>query len=814
MAGLDLWVRWSWRDLRARWLQVAAIGLVIALGTGTFAGLQSVTEWRERSSDKSYAALNMYDLRIKTAEAATVPLGALVDAVRGIPDAASVAEAEERLLRPIQVDASAADRAILVPGMLMGVDLGGGGPLVNKLHVVDGRPLDPGDANQSVALLEANFAGHYRLPTTGLLRISGGHALQYVGHALAPEYFIVISERGGFLAEANFATIFTSIETVQRLTGQDGVNDLLLTLAPGADREEVRSQVEAALTEHLSGTGFTFMQREEDPAHSLNYADIRGDRRQQRVFAILILAGATTAAFNLTTRIVEAQRREIGLAMALGVPRMRIAIRPVLFGTQVALLGVAFGLVVGYTVGRLLGSVVEDFAPLPVWEMPFIFRQFATAAVLGFALPFVATLIPVVVAVRVSPIEALQSGYRAAKGGGLAPMLHGLRLPGNTFAQMPARNVLRAPRRSFLTGLGIAAAITTLVAFAGMIDTFTTAIDRTEHEVLRTSPDRIDIEFAGVVLGDGPELRAVADEPLVDDVEPALRLNGVLRSAAAEVAVRLEVFDLTNRTWTPSITEGRFDLDTRGVYIAEGAAEALRVRPGSRVTLQHPRLLPEGTIALVDTEMEVLGTHPHPFRFVAYVHFAHADITGLAGAANFAWVVPVPGAEVDTVKRQLFELDGVVSVQPARTLPAAFRDLLDEFVVIIRIVEGVILLLALLVAFNSASISIDERRREHATMFAFGVPMRKVMAMAVSENFILGVLSTLVGVLGGWLVLNWVANYLFAETLPDLSLVPTVGLPTLAIAISLGVVVVAAAPLLTWRKLRNMDIPGTLKYAE
>ena len=41
--GWGLWLRWSWRDLRARWLQVLAIAMVIALGTGSYAGLSSVT---------------------------------------------------------------------------------------------------------------------------------------------------------------------------------------------------------------------------------------------------------------------------------------------------------------------------------------------------------------------------------------------------------------------------------------------------------------------------------------------------------------------------------------------------------------------------------------------------------------------------------------------------------------------------------------------------------------------------------------------------------------------------------------------------
>ena len=45
----------------------------------------------------------------------------------------------------------------------------------------------------------------------------------------------------------------------------------------------------------------------------------------------MILAGAGFAAFNLTKRVVEAQRRDIGIAMSLGVPRLQIAVRTMLF---------------------------------------------------------------------------------------------------------------------------------------------------------------------------------------------------------------------------------------------------------------------------------------------------------------------------------------------------------------------------------------------------------------------------------------------------------------------------------------------------
>lgn len=815
MDAFRLWLRWSWRDLRARWVQVAAIALVIALGTGTFAGLSSTTEWREMSADASYELLNMYDLRVRTAEGTGVPQGTLLAALDEIPLASEITAAEERLILPVQVDASTGDQTILVPGMLYGLDVNDGGPRVNGLSIRQGRTLTDADAGAPLVLLEANFAGHYNLPPEGTVRISGGAALSYVGHAFTPEYFIVTTERGGFLAEANFAALFGTLETVQSLAGLPGiVNDAVVSIAPGADREALREQLLQALPRTLPDTGVTVSFTEEDPAYRLIYEDIDGDRRVQRVFAILILVGAAAAAFNLITRIVDSQRREIGIAMALGVPRARIAIRPLLVGLQVALLGVAFGLAVGFIVGRLMASVIEDFFPLPIWQTPFQFDQFAIAAALGFALPFVATLLPVWLAVRVSPVDALQPGYRAARNGGLAPLFRRVPLPANTFARMPVRNVVRAPRRSALTAFGIMAAITILVAFAGMVDSFAATIDQGEQEVLRSTPDRIDVDLATVGPANGPIVEAIAAAPLVERVQPALRLNGVVRRGDTSIDVRLELFDMTNEVWSPTLTRGRLDLDTPGLYLSETAASDLGVSPGDTVLLQHPRLLPSGSFTLEETELPVLGLHPHPFRFVTYMHAAHAGLMGLAGTANFVWAAPAAGAAEDDVKRQLFEIEGVVSAQPARTMVDAFRDLLDEFVVIIRIVEGIILLLALLVAFNSASISLDERRREHATMFAFGVPVRTAMGVAVGENFILGVVSTVGGVIGGWVVLRWMVDYLLADTMPDLGIPTTLSMATFAIALGLGVLAVAAAPLLTWRKLRDLDVPGMLKVAD
>jgi putative ABC transport system permease protein len=141
-------------------------------------------------------------------------------------------------------------------------------------------------------------------------------------------------------------------------------------------------------------------------------------------------------------------------------------------------------------------------------------------------------------------------------------------------------------------------------------------------------------------------------------------------------------------------------------------------------------------------------------------------------------------------------------------------DLLNEFVVILRVIEGALLVLALLIAFNSASINMDERAREHATMFAFGVPVRTVLRTAVVENFLLGIAATAGGVFAGWILLRAIIAIRIPSTVPDIDVIPVISPVTLALSVILGVLAVAMAPLLTVRKLRRMDVPGTLKVME
>ncbi|WP_083473280.1 MULTISPECIES: ABC transporter permease [unclassified Frankia] len=829
--SVALWLRWSWRDLRQRWLLVLALAVTIGLGTGLYAGLSSSSQWRRQSYDASFAQLHVHDLRVHLDAGSTVEQGRLAGLVRSLPSEPDVAGVAERLIFPTEVEVTAGGQDVLARGEVVGTDLTASPP-VDSVGVEAGHGLgvSAGGAAASAAaggrpvgVLDRTFGRANHLPPTGTVRISGGTEVTYVGQGQSPEYFVLPGEQPGLITQTGFAALFTSLPTAQRLAGLPGrVNDVVLTVRPGTDVDAVRAQLSAALAASFPDVSATVTNRDELASYQLLYDAIDSDQRLWDVLAVLVLAGAVFAAFNLVGRAVDAQRREIGIAMALGVRPGLLALRPLLLGVQVAVLGVVAGLGVGLLVAAAMGSLMRDIGPLPHWHTDFQPAIFARAAVIGLLLPLLAAVGPVLRVVRSEPVDAIRVSAVAGRSSALVRAVRRLPSPGGSIRRMPVRNLARTPRRTLLTALGIAAAITALVVFTGQLDTFNRTTDSAEAELTTGAADRLRVTLPEVEPVDGPTVAAVRRLPAVAEVDAGLALPGQLlpsgagagpgasTGAGAGVNVLTYVFAYDHAMWTPRVTDGG---PTGGLLIAQKAAEDLGVEPGDTVTLRHPARV-DGGLRTVDTPLRVAGIHAFPVRSVVFLDSGSAGAFNLTGVTNSLMVRPAPGYDENATTRAVLAVPGVGAVVPATASTEEIRALLRNFVGILRIAELIVLLLALLIAYNAMTIAMEERRREHATMLAFGLPERTVLGLTVAESALVGLLGTLLGLLAGYWALRYTVEVLVAETLPDLGIPATLSARTVATSLLLGVLTVAAAPLLAARRVRRMDVPAALRVVD
>ena len=797
---------------------MVAIALVLAIGTGVYAGLGSTAEWRRQSNDASFAALSMHDLRVTLSPGTFTEQGGLVEAVGGLDAATSVTAVVERLVVDSQVDTGPIGGAesVLVPARLVGMTFGLAQP-VDSVWVRDGTAPVDDQSELGSAVMEAKFADHRGLPTQGSVTVAGGRTVPYSGLGTAPEDFFYEGPEGTIFAEGELAILYLPLAAAQDISGHPGmVNDVVLTLADGTDRDVVEAQLATMVSDlGLSGVVST---RDDADAVRVLYEDIDNDQQFWNALSALVLAAAALAAFNLISRIVEAQRREIGIGMALGVPRRQLAIRPLMIGAQVAILGTIAGLGVGLIVGNAFGSLLESVRPLPEHRTPFQFGVYAQAAALGVVIPLAASALPVWRALRVEPIEAIRTGHLTAKTSRLTRWTGHIRLPGSTVTQMPIRNVLRTPRLAIFTAVGVGAAITALVAVLGMLDSFDRAIQQGSDEFTKGDPDRVVVQLDTFYPDGSNVVTTIADASSVGHIDAGLRLPATALAADpdANLDLLVEFVDLDKAVWTPTTEEvsGPTDASRAGILLARKAADDLAVDVGDTIILRHPIRTDVGGFALAETELVVGGIHANPIRTFAFMDLDDASQFGLEGAVNVVQAYPTEDASRSDVQRAVFGLAGVTSSQPIARISEAIDEALDKFLSFLFVTAAAVVTLALLIAFNSTRITVEERQREHATMRAFGLPVRTVIGVVVKESVIIGIVATGIGIVGGLIFLRWMLASLASTTLPDVGIDTYISPATIGAAAVVGIVAVAAAPLFLARRLQHMNLPDTLRVME
>jgi putative ABC transport system permease protein len=511
---------------------------------------------------------------------------------------------------------------------------------------------------------------------------------------------------------------------------------------------------------------------------------------------------------------VEAQRREIGIGMALGVAPRWLALRPLLLAAEVGLLGAALGIGVALGTAELFRPLLADMLPLPVIRTEFQAGFFAVGAGLAIAVPVAAAAVPVWRGVRMTPIEAIRIGFRAARGAGLAGLLRRVPVPGRSIGQMPLRNVLRAPRRTAMTIAGLAAVIGVVAATGGMIDSFDATTERARAEIERGAPDRVVVTLDGFRPVASRTVRAVVAAAPARAIDPVIVVPAELAARGRSVGVALQILAPHPRAWRPTVIQGGSPGAGSGLLISARAAQELGVGVGSLLRVRHAVRRGRGALERATRSVRVAGIHGSPFRQVAIGGPAWATASGLTGRANTLSVVPARGVSPAALQDALATLPGVASVEPAAAATRTLQDSLGQFGSVLRIAWVFALALALLMAYNATSINADERRREHATMLAFGLTGRRVLGVLVRENAVVGVLGTGLGLVVGLVLLHWITGRLVTETFPDLAVVPVLGAGTLAAAATAGVLALAVAPAAVARSVRKLDVPATLRVME
>ena len=776
------------RGLLTHKVQFTALAIIVLLGTALFVAMVTAFDNLGGSYQRTYDELRFadYTVGVRSAPQETAT------AVRQLDN---VAAAEGRLVL---------DTGLLRDGnhpihaRLIGLPLDRR-PAVNDVLVQQGAYWTPQDRN--VVLVVSHFAEYHQLEPGDRLTFAtpqGEQELRIQGVVASPEYLINAASKLDILPSARrFGVFFVPLPQLQALFGLDGqINDVAVTVRNPAEREAALAATEALLQPYVPTQT---VRQEEQPSNAALQLDLQGVEELANLLPTLILIVAALSIFITLSRMVQAQREQIGLFMAIGYSRGTVLRHYLAYALLIALVGSLAGVALGLWLGAGLTGVYADTLGIPLIEQEFQPRPPITASVVSLVIALIAGFVPAWRSARMQPAAAMRRDPQIALVKGSIPWVErALRLvltPPLTL-RIPLRAIFRTRVRTLYTVAGVSFAMVLLLTSAGMYDTMTSML-ATQYE----QAERWDLAVRLRPTTDSAVRQTVAAWPEVQSVEPTLEGFGQLEHAGQSVDVLVMALPTDTRLH-------RFQLpDSRSASLGKGrailslyASRELEAAAGDRVALKTPTGTTTLTVAGVTRES--LGT--------SGLFLGLADAQQLAGTAGLynGILVATAAGQAERLAERLYDLPGVERVNVKAHTVEDWNQMLRLAYTMTRILLGAALVMAGAIVFNTVTVNVLERQRELATMRTLGQTRGRLALMMVLENVLVGAGALVPGFLLGTAVAYYVTHSFSSDVLTmTLTIAPG---SYAAIGISV-LLIVAISVLPAIRRINRMDLAEVTK---
>ncbi len=523
-----------------------------------------------------------------------------------------------------------------------------------------------------------------------------------------------------------------------------------------------------------------------------------------RVFPAFFLLVAALVCITTMTRMVEEERMQIGTMKALGYSNFSIISKYLCYAGSAAVAGCGLGVI--------LGSVVF---PVILWNAYGIILNITPRIVLRFNWPLNLAVVGAYTAVML-----LVTGYCCRRILKEVPAQL-LRPKSPTSGKkifleyMPfwkkmgflnkvmLRNVFRYRQRMFMMLVGIGGCTALLLTGFGLRDSIMNIVDEQFHTV--TTYDMSIYFSESQTQEDQESFRAEYRRELSDllfyyQTSAELHFGGRSRdismiAADDGIAAFIHFQQLGEPLGLPKQGE---------VFLSVGAAELMGIQAGDVVILQDADLRQvEVTVAAI------FDNHVQNYAILLPETLENAWNAEICPQMAFLNVRDT--ADVYSVAAKLTEQDTVLNVTVSDEIQTQVNGMLqalNAIVVTIVICAGA---LAMIVLYNLTNINITERIREIATLKVLGFHAGESAAYVFKENLLLSGMGTLVGLVGGKFLLDFVISQIqidmvwFRPSFTVLSCILSVALTMLSACL---------VDFLLYFKLEKINMAEALKSVE
>jgi len=764
--------------------------MVIAAGVATFIMSLTTLDALSLTRDTYYRDYRFADV-FTTVNRAPESLRARIAEIKGVD------KIETRVVAPVKLAVENYFEPII--GQVVSIP-DHGEPLVNQLHLLKGRYIDP-ERDDEVILNEVFANAHNLNPGDSLEMIIKGH-LQYltvVGIALSPEFVYQVAPGSITPDFKRFGVLWMARDVLGKAFDMDkAFNDVVLTVQAGTNVKDVIQQLDLLLETY---GGKDARERHWQTSHRIFQSDIDQLEQMAGMFSIIFLGIAAFLLNVVVSRLINTQRELIAALKAFGYSNIEVGLHYLAYVAVIVVAGLLIGTACGIWLGHGLSEVYTEFYRLPYLEYEVRFEIIAIASVITLLAATLGTVFAVNRAVKLPPAEAMQPEPPAKYSKGIIEAL-GLTRFFSQSLRMIIRNLERKPFKSSMSVIGIALACAIMVVGTFFKD----AIDF-----------MIDIEFGlaqrqdiTVSFIEPTSYRAFYELQKIPGVEYGEVYRSVpvrLRNQHLSYLTSISAYEKKRDLYrTLNINHEPIDMPENGILLTEYLGKHLNIKEGDEIiieVLEGKR--PVKKVRVVSLVKQYLGVAAYMDRQALNRLMQEDD--AISGA-----YLKIDPAYENEIYNTLRDMPQVANTAARKNVISAFYDTSAEFIYIfvgfISTLSGII---TFGVIYNAARIALSERQRELASMRVLGFTKAEISFILLGELGILTLLAIPLGLVFGRL-LSW---YMILEIPQEIFRIPLIIEPSTYATAALVVIVAAIlSSLLVRSRLDNLDLIAVLKTKE
>ncbi|NHJ46577.1 MAG: ABC transporter permease [Asgard group archaeon] len=706
---------------------------------------------------------------------------------------------------------------------------------VNQLFIEEASE-DITDVNQIIdsnasCLVETHFAGRVVKLIGQDVQLEDQITINFAGLpidftvkgiAQDTDYMYVVDESSLMILMGELAVVWINLETIQHYLfgGLPLINQILYTVE---ERFDNGMTLEAAdelsgffVQNNIDANNLKFEIHDETADYKMFTSDAGALDKMGTIFGIIGMIICSVVILNTLSKLVNSQRKNIGLFFTMGSRRRTILTHYLIITLLLAFIGVLLGIPLGYALSYGMSKIVNRLYGTHEFAFYLPPNEFLIGAASTLGICLIASFISAWPITNVTPREAMTATFTRikTKGKSIAEKLLGwIPLFKPLHMTVPLREIFMQKRKTIITIFALTTSMIFLVDSLAMeynmFDTMNSNFSK-----FNTYDVRIQLEAPDSIekINDFINNSTVSINQDITESEVFINLFTKITHkdefvSWTQLSCYQENSTMRNYNVVKGLAKEKEDLTSSEVLLGNAIAGKYDILLDDNITIG---ILGNYTVKVTGLVGELVDYS----ILWTYEAFQQSNITDYFGLPK-GWVngilLTVKEDTNLTALRLTFENEfNVGQWTEAETALKSTRSLMEAMMGVMLLFLVIGIAIAVIFSFQSMLMAFMDRQQDFLSFKAMGIKIKYVRKMIFWENAILSAFSLILTVPLGYIFYRWSLNYMLEDKFYVPLSIPWFTWP-IVFLLSLFAIWLATARLL--RKIKKIELHNELRQS-